>query len=82
MYMYVHVAGALEALQRLHIIHRDIKPQNLLLSFPTAAITGSAGSSGRRGDRLIRDATIKLGESSLREQRCVCVCVCVQRGAG
>ena len=50
-------ARALSALNKLHIIHRDIKPQNLLLSYTH---TGSGGSAGKRG-HTITDATIKLG---------------------
>lgn len=53
------LAGALRVLQRLHIIHRDIKPQNLLLSYPVAG--GNGGSTGARKDRPFQEATIKLG---------------------
>ena len=52
------LAGALRVLQQLHIIHRDIKPQNLLLSYPVA---GGNGSTGGRKDRPFQEATIKLG---------------------
>ena len=52
------VAGALRVLQQLHIIHRDIKPQNLLLSYPVA---GGNSSTGGRKDRPFQEATIKLG---------------------
>ena len=52
------LAGALRVLQQLHIIHRDIKPQNLLLSYPVA---GGNGSTGGRKDRPFQEAAIKLG---------------------
>ena len=54
------LAGALRVLQQLHIIHRDIKPQNLLLSYPVAGGNGSTGHGGRK-DRPFQEATIKLG---------------------
>ena len=54
----VALAGALRVLQRLHIIHRDIKPQNLLLSYPVA---GGNGSTAGRKDRPFQEASIKLG---------------------
>lgn len=47
-----HIGSALKALYRLQIIHRDIKPQNLLLSYPPS----------RREHRQFRDATIKLAD--------------------
>jgi len=46
------IAGSLRVLRQHHIIHRDIKPQNLLLSYP----------QGRRDQMKFRDTTIKLGE--------------------
>ena len=53
-------AGSLRVLRQHHIIHRDIKPQNLLLSYP----------QGKREQMKFRDTTIKLGEGVR-----VCVCV-------
>lgn len=49
-----HIAGALKVIHEQHIIHRDIKPQNLLLSFQTSK-TGSLA-------RQFRNATIKLAD--------------------
>jgi len=47
-----HIAGSLRVLRQHHIIHRDVKPQNLLLSYP----------QGRREQMKFRDTTVKLGE--------------------
>ena len=45
------LAKALCTVHKRNIIHRDIKPQNLLLSYP----------SNKSGSLQIKDATIKLG---------------------
>ena len=58
------VAKALEALFQLHIIHRDIKPQNLLLSYPVPPPSPSSSSSAYPANTkaAFTDATIKLGK--------------------
>ncbi len=70
----VNLALALEALFKLKIIHRDIKPQNLLLSYPmssslshsTSIMASPSSSMSSQSSSLINkrpftDATIKLG---------------------
>jgi len=47
-----HIAGSLRVLRQHHIIHRDVKPQNLLLSYP----------QGRREQMKFRDTTVKLAD--------------------
>jgi serine/threonine protein kinase len=64
-----HIANALATLHSQHIIHRDIKPQNLLLSYPSPSPSSSSssssslsGSEGAKCDRTITEATIKLAD--------------------
>ncbi|CAI8037788.1 Serine/threonine-protein kinase ULK2 [Geodia barretti] len=64
-----HIANALATLHSQHIIHRDIKPQNLLLSYPSPSPSSSSssssslsGSGSAKCDRTITEATIKLAD--------------------
>lgn len=58
---FLSQALALKAIKQRNIIHRDIKPQNLLLSFPRDRVTPAM--------RHFRDSTIKLGQLAVTAHR-------------